>query len=547
MMEKTLCELFEKAIKENWEKTAFTNYEADSMKYSELAKRIKIIHSFFDMAKVNKGDKVSLLGKNSANWAAVYIATVTYGAVIVPILPDFTSEEVQHIIKHSDSSVLFAADENADDLDPDMLKELKAVVSLNDFSLNTSFPSGEDEAYIAAVKSFEGKEINEAKDFSIPNIANDSVAALIYTSGTTGFSKGVILPHNSLASNVIFAQNELPLKSGDTILSFLPIAHVFGCAFEFLYPFSIGAHITFLTKKPVPQIIMKAFSEVRPALILSVPLIIEKIYYKRIKPQVSKGMTSALMKVPGVSALIKSKVRKSLIDAFGGRFIEIIIGGAAFSPEVENFLKDIDFPFTVGYGMSECGPLISYSYWKEYVKSSVGKPVSGMEVMIDSEDPENVPGEILTRGENLMYGYYKNEEATKQSLDDEGWLHTGDLGVMDAEKNVYIRGRSKSMLLGPNGQNIYPEEIEARLNAMKYVGESIIVQRENKLVALIYPDMDIVDSEGLDEKSIEGILETTRKELNVLLPSYSKVAEVEMHPQEFEKTPKKSIKRFLYK
>jgi len=383
-------------------------------------------------------------------------------------------------------------------------------------------------------------------NFKLPDIQNDELAAIVYTSGTTGFSKGVMLPHNSLSVNIRYAQNNIPLKFGDKVVSFMPLAHSYGCAFEFLFPLSIGCHVTFLSKIPSPKIIIKAFQDVKPQLILSVPLIIEKIYKKQILPAISTGTVKYFVKIPGLSSVILGKIRQKLIDVFGGQFIEIVIGGAGFNPEVETFLKKIKFPFTNGYGMTECGPLISYDGWQTNKAFAVGKVIDALEIKIDSDDPENIVGEIMVRGENVMLGYYKNEQATNEAIDKNGWLHTGDLGLIDKDGYIFIKGRSKNMLLGSSGQNIYPEEIEAMLNNMQLVNESVVISKDNKLVALVYPDYELVDASNISESKLMDRIEENRKELNAKLPAFAAISKIEIYSEEFEKTPTKKIKRFLY-
>jgi len=547
MIKENFIELLEKSIKENWNYKAFTDYNGKTFTYAEIAERIEFLHKFFKKCDLKIGDKVALMGKNSSSWGIVYIGVVTYGAVIVPILPDFHSNDVHHIVNHSDSQLLFTNDNIWDELDETEMPDLKAICSLNDFSVKYRKDSKIEKAFLDSKKLYDQiKGHLRADDIKYAKIKNSDLASIVYTSGTTGFSKGVMLPANSLASNVVFAQNTLPLTAKTTIVSFLPLAHSFGCAFEFLYPFSIGSHIVFLGKLPSPKILLKAFNTYPPQLILSVPLILEKIYQKQIKKVLEKNSVKLTTKIPLINKLIYKKIKNKLVDVFGGKFLEIIIGGAALNKEVENFLTQIKFPFTIGYGMTECGPLISYAPWKEHRQGSVGKAVTGMEVIIDSQDPENIVGEILVRGENVMQGYYKNDEATNDVFDEEGWMHTGDLGLIDKDGFIYIKGRSKNMLLGASGQNIYPEEIEALLNNMPFVQESLVISKNNQIVALVYPDYELVDKEDIKQEELEKKMEDLRSELNKKLPAYSKVMKIELFPEEFEKTPTRKIKRFLY-
>jgi long-chain acyl-CoA synthetase len=548
MMKENMVQLIASSLRSNWELPAFSNYREKSVTYGEVADRILYLHDVFRRLELKRDDKIAVLGKNSVNWAIAYLAAVTYGAVIVPILPDFKPDDAHHIINHSDSILFFAADSLYENLDDSRMQRIEATFSLSDFSLLQYRKKGHADTVEKAAKGYldkyAGKLTPEAVQFE--EVDNKELAAIIYTSGTTGFSKGVMLPHNSLAANVVFAQTHIPLDPGDTIVSFLPIAHVFGCAFEFLFPFSRGCHITFLSKTPSPKVILKAFEDVRPRVIFSVPLVIEKIYNKQIKPTLEKASMQIMLKLPFMSKVIYKKVHEKLTRAFGGNFIEIIIGGAALNAGVEQFLRDINFRFTIGYGMTECGPLISYAGWKEFKLQSTGKLIDTLDIKIDSDDPYNEVGEILVRGENVMYGYYKNEEATRETLDNEGWMRTGDLGVIDKDDFVFIKGRNKSMILGPSGKNIYPEELEAKLDNMPFVQESIVVEREGQLVALVYPDMEKVDSTGISEHELKGKMDANRVALNQLLPSFMAISKIEIFPEEFEKTPKKSIKRFLY-
>ncbi len=532
------------SILENWDRTAFTNYESQSYTYAEVGKSIYYMQNLFSKCGLKKGEKVALIGKNCAEWAIAYQAIVTYGAVVVPILPNFTPNDVQHIINHSDSLLLFANKANWDVLDEDNLPNLKAVISLDDFSPLYTHAKHSCE-HINKFQSLLTKEFTKEK---LPNqiIPNSALFAIIYTSGTTGFSKGVMLTHNNITGNMVYSRKYMPLVAGDHILSFLPLAHAYGCAIEFLYPFTSGCHITFLGKMPTPQLLLKAFAEIQPRLILSVPLIIEKIFKKQIKPVLEQTKVKFLMKIPFMDSVILGKIKTKLTESFGGNFHEIVVGGAAINEEVQEVFRRAGFAFTIGYGMTECGPLISYAGWREARLNSAGRCVDQLEMRIDSPDPENVVGEIMVRGENVMKGYYKNAKATNEILDKDGWMHTGDLGTMDSDGFLYIKGRSKSMILGASGQNIYPEEIEARINAFPLVQESIVVDRKEGLVALIYPDMEMVDARKMKEHSLEVLMETYCKQLNREVPNYMQVSRFQVVSTEFEKTPKRSIKRFLY-
>lgn len=548
MVNEKIVDLINSSIKKNWDLPALSDYKGYTIKYSELAEKILFFHYLFNKYGIKKGDKVSLIGKNSVNWAVTYLSVLSYGAVIVPILPDFKADDVHHIVNHSDSVLLFSSEANLSELDIDRMINLEAVFSLADFSPRFSKKKNIEVSLEKDRQKFLAKYDNNlnANNFSLESISNEKLASLVYTSGTTGFSKGVMLPHRSLSSNIVFAQHNMPLTSGDNIVSFLPIAHVFGCAFEFLFPITMGCHITFLSKIPSPKVILKAFQEIHPRLILSVPLVIEKIYKKQIKPTLEKPTIKLLRKIPLVDKKIGKKINAKLTEVFGGNFHEIVIGGAALNEEVELFLRKIKFRYTVGYGMTECGPLISYSAWNKFKLASTGKLVNSLEIKIDSEDPYKIVGEIMVKGDNVMDGYYKNKVATAEALDKEGWLRTGDLGLIDKDDVIYIKGRSKSLILGPSGKNIYPEEIEAKLNNMEMVQESIVIQKNDKIIALVYPDMESVDNQSINDEQLIRIIEKNRRELNELLPAYMAINEIKTVSEEFEKTPKKSIKRFLY-
>ncbi len=544
MLKENYSRLVWNSILENWDRTAFTNYGSETYTYGEVGRAIYYLHKLFAKSGLRRGDKIALIGKNCLEWAIAYQATVTFGAVVVPILPNFTPNDVQHIINHSESIMVFASKANWDVLDVENIPKPKAVISLDDFTPLYARNKHHIENIIKfktlLTKPF-GKE--KLPTYKAPNA---ELFAIIYTSGTTGFSKGVMLTHNNITGNMVYARTYMPLVPGDAILSFLPLAHAYGCAIEFLYPFTSGCHITFLGKMPTPQLLLKAFAEIRPRLILSVPLIIEKIFKKQIKPVLEQTKVKFLLKIPFMDSVILGKIKSKLTESFGGNFHEIVIGGAALNEEVQEVLRKAGFPFTIGYGMTETGPLISYAGWREARFNSAGRCVDQLEMRIDSPDPENVVGEIWVRGENVMRGYYKNHKATREIIDQDGWLHTGDLGTMDSDGYLYIKGRSKSMILGPSGQNIYPEEIEARINAFPLVQESIVVDRKHGLVALVYPDMEMVDTKKINEQALESIFEAYRKQLNLEIPTYMQVSRFQVVPSEFEKTPKRSIKRFLY-
>ena len=547
MIKERLVSYIEQSIRQNWEIEALSNYKEKGFSYKEIAEKILKLHIFFKDAGLNEGDKIALVGRNSANWCVIYLATVTYGAVIVPILPDFKPEDLTNLINHSDSTLLFVDDKIYESLDTAKIPQINGVISLDDFSMITAKTSDLKRKYIALDEKFLiAYPVLKPEDIKFSDITNDKLAVISYTGGTTGFSKGVMLSHNSLAANVRYAQTHMPLKPGDPLVSFLPLAHTYGCAFEFLFPFTFGCHITILSKTPSPQIIVQAFKEIKPKLILSVPLVIEKIFKKQLLPVISKPHMKVLLAIPGINKILHKKINEKLTLTFGGRFNVICIGGAAFNQEAERFFRKIGFKFTVGYGMTECGPLISYTSWDTTKLGGSGKPVDTLEVTIDSTDPQKEIGEIILRGDNVMMGYYKNETATGEIIDDKGWMHTGDLGIMDKEGNIFIKGRSKSMLLGPSGKNIFPEEIEAVINNMDYIAESVVISEDNKLVALIYPDYEAIKKNNVSEEQLLAILEATKKTVNERVPDFMSVSKFRIHNEEFAKTPKRSIKRFLY-
>ncbi len=551
MIQENFIKIYEKSFQENWDLSALTDYvEQNTMTFADVAKEIARFHILFKECQIRRGDKIALIGRDCANWCVVYMAAITYGAIIVPILPDFNPNDVHHIINHSESVFLFVSDRIWDTLEEEKIGEVRAVFSLTDFRC---LHQRDGENIQKLLKELDSRFTEVYPNgFTRENIRyaeldNDKVLLLNYTSGTTGFSKGVMLTGNNLAGNVTYARTLDILFRGERELCFLPLAHAYSCAFNFLVPMAFGAHVFLLGKLPSPKILLKAFEEIKPNLILTVPLILEKIYKKMIAPQLNKRAMKLAMNVPLLNDRIYAQINKKLTDAMGGRFREVIVGGAAMNQEVADFLYKIKFPYTIGYGMTECGPLISYDNHKEYIPTSCGQILKGiMEVRIDSEDPYNKVGEIQVRGENVMKGYYKNEEATRNVFTDDGWLKTGDLGTIDVNNRIYIRGRSKTMILSSNGQNIYPEEIEAKLNNLPFVLESLIVEREGKLVGLVYPDYDMVDNTGIRHDDLPAIMEQNRKDLNKLLAPYEAITSIVLYPTEFEKTPKKSIKRYLY-
>ncbi|HOP59525.1 MAG TPA: AMP-binding protein [Bacteroidales bacterium] len=547
MIKERLIGYIEQSIKQNWDIEALSNYREKGYTYKEIAGMILKYHIFFKEAGFVPGDKIALVGRNSANWCVVYLATVTYGAVIVPILPDFKPEDLVNLINHSDSKLLFADDKIYETIDSSKILAITGVISLEEFSMLSSTNDKVKKAY----QELNGKFMNiypevRKEDVKFSDISNEELAVISYTGGTTGFSKGVMIPHRSLAANVRFAQTHMPLKPGDPLVSFLPLAHTYGCAFEFLFPFTFGCHITILSKTPSPQIILQAFKEIKPRLILSVPLVIEKIFKKQVLPVIRKSHMRVILAIPGLNKIIHNKIKSKLTESFGGRFHELVIGGAAFNPEAERFFRKIGFRFTVGYGMTECGPLISYTSWDTTKLGASGKAVDTLEVTIDSDDPKKNIGEIILRGDNVMLGYYKNEKATREIIDDEGWMHTGDLGLIDKEGNIFIKGRSKVMILGPSGKNIFPEEIEAVINNMEYVAESLVIMEDNRLVGLVYPDYEALKKDNIPDDQLSALLEKIRKSVNDRVPDYMAVSKFRIQSEEFAKTPKRSIRRFLY-
>ena len=545
-------EIIEKSIIDNWDLDALTDYKGITLQYHDVARKIEKLHIMFENSGVERGDKIALCGRNSAHWAVAFIATLTYGAVAVPILHEFTPEQIHNIVNHSEAKILFVGDIVSTQVDATKMPSLEGIINIPDYSLALSRTDK---------LTYAREHLNELYGRKFPKYFRrehvhyyheqraDELALINYTSGTTGFSKGVMIPYRALWGNYDFAVHVLgkAIHHGDRVISILPMAHMYGMAFEFIFEFLHGCHIYYLTRIPSPAIIAQAFSDVRPQIIIAVPLVIEKIIRKKVFPKLQTGTVRLLRNLPIINKKVEEKICEQVKQAFGGRFYEVIIGGAAFNQEVEQFLHRINFPYTVGYGTTECAPIICYSDYQSFVPGSCGRAVIHMEVKIDSPDPANVPGEILARGTNVMLGYYKNEEATRQTIDNEGWYHTGDLGTMDAYGNVFIKGRSKNMLLGPSGHNIYPEEIEDKLNSMPLVVESMVVQRDTKLVGLVYPDYEEAKNQGLAQSDIEAQMQQNLQDLNLVQPAYCKLAAIEIQDKEFEKTPKKSIKRYMYK
>ncbi len=545
MTKNSLAGLYNQSFQKNWNNLAFTDYEGKDNTYSDVAKIIKSLHLFYQISGIRSGDKIAVLGRNSATWGAVFLSAISAGIVIVPVLPDFNEPNTNHIINHSEAKLVFIAKSLSTKIDFNNATEVQTLIALEDFSVLVS--KDENAAYkLDDSFQFYTKNPPVKNSFSFEEWKPEEACIISYTSGTSGFTKGVLIPERSLVSNLIYAQENMPLNSGDKIVSFLPMAHVYGLLFEFLFPVTLGCHITFLNKIPSPAVITKVFGEVKPHLILSVPLVIEKIYKKRILPSIDKPVIKILLKLPVISTVILKKIKTKLVETFGGRFFEIVIGGAPLSAEVEHFFKQIQFPFTIGYGMTECGPLISYAAWNKTRTSSAGKLVDRMQVRIDSEDPYRVVGEIQVKGENVMLGYYKNEKATKEAFSDDGWLKTGDLGIIDENNFIYIKGRSKNMILGPSGQNIYPEELEAKITNQLYVAECVVTERNGKLTALVYPDIEALKADNISDSQLAEIMKENRKKVNAELPKYEQISSIELVDEEFEKTPKKNIKRFKY-
>ena len=544
----SFIQLVEESIRANWDRDALTDYKGATLQYKDVARKIEKMHILFEHAGIKKGDKIALCGRNSANWTATFLGVVTYGAVAVPILHEFKADNVHHIVNHSEARMLFVGDQVWEMFNEAAMPNLEGIIELKNFDLVVSRSEKLTYAREHLNEEF-GKKYPcrfRAEQVSYRREEPEELAVINYTSGTTGYSKGVMLPYRSIISNIVHIDQKVGLKAGDSIVSMLPLGHIFGLVFDFLYGITKGAHLWFLTRMPSPKIIAESFAVIRPRVIACVPLIVEKIFNKNILPKVDNKLGKLLLNLPIISDKIKEQIRQQAMEVFGGNFIEIVIGGAPFNPEVEAFLRKINVPYTIAYGMTECAPLICHSRWDEILYTSCGKTVANMETKVISEDPERIPGELVCRGMNVMLGYYKNESATAQTIDKDGWLHTGDMAIKDADGNIFIKGRCKNMLLTASGQNIYPEEIEARLNNMPYVNESLVILKENKLVALVYPDNEDAFSHGMNKKQLEEALELNRIELNKVLPAYSQITQVKFYPEEFEKTAKKSIKRFLY-
>ena len=547
--EKNLNKYISDSIVSNWDREAFTDYKGATLFYRDVARRIAKLHILFEEAGMKPGDRIALCGKNSSNWGTACIAAISYGAVVVPILHEFKADNIHHIINHSETKLFFVGDQIWENLNENSMPDLEGIIILDDFQLAISRNEKLSEARERLNELFGRKYPKEftAKDVVYTKTGFDDLAMINYTSGSTGFSKGVMLPYRSLISNHMFALRALHImQPGDKIISMLPMAHMYGFSFEFFHEFLKGCHIFFLTRLPSPKIIFQALSEIKPAVIVSVPLVIEKIIKKNILPKLETPQMKLMLKVPLLNDQIKKKVCEEMKKGFGGNFYKVIIGGAPFNQEVEKFISSINFPYTVGYGTTECGPIITYEDKNDFVLGSCGKAVPNMEVKILSSDPENVPGEIICRGTNVMLGYYKNEKLTEETIDKDGWMYTGDLGIMDKEGNLFIKGRSKSLILGPSGQNIYPEEIEDRLNNLTLVNESLVISENDKLVALVYPDYEEAMKSNMSDEQIAAVMEQNRIELNAMLPNYEQVSQIRIYHEEFEKTPKKSIKRFLY-
>lgn len=547
-LEQSFIALIEQSIKTNWYLNALTDYKGITLQYRDVARKIEKIHILLENAGIEKGDKIAICGRNSAHWTVTYLAVITYGAVVVPILHEFKADQVHNIVNHSEARLLFVGDQIWENLNEAAMPHLEGIIELKDFGVPVS--RSEKLAYARDhLNEIFGHKFPcrfRPDDISYEKEKSEDLAIINYTSGTTGYSKGVMLPYRSILSNVLYCKEKIGLKAGDSVVSMLPLGHVFGMTFDFLYGFTAGAHLWFLTRMPSPKIIAESFAEIRPRVIACVPLIVEKIFKKNILPKVDNKLGKLLLHVPIISDKIKELIKQKAMEVFGGNFIEIIIGGAPFNTEVEAFLKMIDFPYTIAYGMTECGPIICHSHWTELKLASCGKVAARMEAKVLSPNPSAIAGELVCRGANLMLGYYKNEEATRQVIDTEGWLHTGDMATIDEDGNVFIKGRCKNLLLTSSGQNIYPEEIESKLNNMPYVSESLIILQQDKLVGLIYPDSDDAFAHGLSQSDLVRVMEENRLELNKQLPAFSQIARFKLYPEEFEKTAKKSIKRFLY-
>ncbi len=545
----SLNALFEASFKKYWDFKALTNFKGDTIYYRDLARRIQMVHLEFERCGLRRGDKVAVCGRNQINWAVALLATLTYGAVAVPILHEFKPGNIQHLVNHSDARIFFVGEQVWEGLSASEMPNLEAIIGLNDFDILYTADGVITQEREQIMELYKQKFPHDLKasDIKYYKDSPDELALINYTSGTTGFSKGVMLPYRSLLSNVLFAYDVLPgVGNGASVVSLLPSAHMYGLMFELLYEVSNGAHVYFLTRIPSPRVISEAFSTVKPKIIIAVPMIIEKIYKQKLLPLLNRPSIKVMLRMPFIDHKIKKRIHDELVQAFGGEFMEVIIGGAPFNHEVEPFLKSLDFPFTVGYGLTECGPIATYAPWYTRPLYSCGKAAPRMSIRIDSSKPDSVPGEIQLKGDNVMMGYYKNPEASAQVMTPDGWFRTGDVGVMDAQGFLYIKGRSKNMILGPNGQNIYPEEIEGSINNMSYVNESLVIMENDQLVALVYPDFEKAAADGLPDSAMDATMEAMRSQINMELPKYSQIAKVRIVPEEFEKTPKRSIKRFLY-
>ena len=544
----SFIQLIEQSIRKNWDRSALTDYKGATLQYKDVARKIEKMHILFQHAGIQPGDKIALCGRNSANWGATFLGVITYGAVAVPILHEFKADNVHNIVNHSEARMLFVGDQVWENFNEAAMPHLEGIIELKNFDLVVSRSKQLSYAREHLNEEF-GKKYPcrfRAEQVSYRRESPEELAVINYTSGTTGYSKGVMLPYRSILSNVVHIDNKVGLKAGDRIVSMLPLGHIFGLVFDFLYGITAGAHLWFLTRMPSPKIIAESFTEIRPRIIACVPLIVEKIFKKNILPKVDNKLGKLLLNLPIISDKIKENIRQQAMEVFGGNFIEIVVGGAPFNAEVEAFLRKINFPYTIAYGMTECAPLICHSRWDEIQYTSCGKTVANMETRVLSDDPTRIPGELVCRGMNTMLGYYKNEKATEETIDKEGWLHTGDMAIKDEQGNIYIKGRCKNMLLTASGQNIYPEEIEARLNNMPFVNESLVILQNNKLIALVYPDNEEAFQQNMNAHHLEEAIENNRIELNSQLPTYAQITRIKLYPEEFEKTAKKSIKRYLY-
>ena len=544
----SLIQLIEQSIRQNWNLDAMTDYKGATLQYRDVARKIEKMHILFEFAGIRRGDKIALCGRNSANWTAVFLSIITYGAVAVPILHEFKADNVHNIVNHSEARMMFVGDQVWENFNEAAMPRLEGIIELKNFDLVVSRSKQLTYAREHLNEEF-GKQYPcrfRAENVSYRREDPEELAVINYTSGTTGYSKGVMLPYRCITSNIQHIRVKVGLQPGDNVVSMLPLGHIFGLTFDFLYGVTAGVHLWFLTRMPSPKIIAESFAEIRPRVIACVPLIVEKIFKKNILPKVDNKLGKLLLKLPIISDKIKEQIRTQAMEVFGNNFIEIVIGGAPFNAEVEAFLRKINFPYTIAYGMTEAAPLICHSRWDEILYTSCGKTVMNMETKVLSPDPQHIPGELICRGQNVMSGYFKNPEATAQAIDAEGWLHTGDMAIKDAEGNIFIKGRCKNMLLTASGQNIYPEEIEARLNNLPFVGESLVLLSGDKLIALVYPDHEETFAHGLNNNQLEQVMEVNRSELNKQLPAYSQITRIRLYPEEFEKTAKKSIKRFLY-